>query len=100
MKKSLALLAVAAILIGTSGCGCCRGLFGKSGASPVYSQCAPSCATGMCSTGSCPADNCGCQSAAPVTYGYHGSEGATMVSPTVTHEAMPAFPTGSGSYGQ
>ncbi len=66
MKKALALLSVAILLVGSSGCGCCRGLFGKSSAPSLYSQAAPSCAP-VCSGGSCP-----CDTATPVTYGYGG----------------------------
>ena len=67
MKKALALLSVVMLLAATSGCGCCRGLCGKSSsaiAPPAYSQVAPSCAP-TCAGGSCP-----CDSGTPVTYGY------------------------------
>ena len=105
MKKSLALLTVAMLLVGTSGCGCCRGLFGKSSrplATPLYSQCAPSCAP-ICSTGgSCGAGasgSCGCATGTPVTYGYGG--GGIPMAPSASYESPPmSFPTGSGTYGQ
>ncbi len=101
MKKSLALLTVAMLLVGTSGCGCCRGLFGKSTgaiATPVYSQCAPSCGT-SCSTGSCSTgSSCGCGTGTGVTYGYGGG---IPMAPSASYGSTPmTFPTGSGTYGQ
>ncbi|NOZ41537.1 MAG: hypothetical protein GXP24_15110 [Planctomycetes bacterium] len=89
MKKSLALLTVAMLLVGTSGCGTCRGLFRKKSrplATPLYSQCAPSCAP-TCSTGG----SCG-TTGTPVMYGYGGA---------IATESMPmTIPAGSGTYGQ
>jgi hypothetical protein len=88
MKKTLALLAVAALLLSTTGCGCCRGLFGKGSravASPLYSQCVPSCSAGP----SCGSD-CGCESGTPVTYGFDGSEPMYA----------PANMSSSGTFGQ
>jgi len=90
MKNSFALLALATLLVGTSGCGCCRGLFSKS-AAPVatYSQYAPSCRP-SCDAG----PSCGCATGTPVTYGFDGG-GATA------YESAPmSFPTGSGTSGQ
>jgi len=59
MKKAYFLLAVAALMITANGCSSCRGLFGKKThavARPVYSQCAPVCASGCdaCSSGGVP----------------------------------------------
>ena len=46
MKRSLVFLALAFLVLGTSGCGCCRGLCAKKKpvATPVYARCAPVCA--------------------------------------------------------
>jgi len=97
MKKSLALLAVALLMVSASGCGCCRGLFSSANsplASPVYSQCAPSCGA-TCSAGpSCNAGaSCGCESGNAVTYGYDGAVSNYDSTPMM-------FPTGSGAFGQ
>ena len=95
MKKSLALLAVAMLLVSASGCGCCRGLFGRSSvgtAGPFYGRLAPratgaccntcgpvcsdcnSCSNNMCTDcNTCASgDSCGCESGSPVTYGFDG----------------------------
>ncbi len=83
MKKSLALLAVVALLVGANGCGSCRGLFGKMSApcaTPVFSQSmpafSPTYAAGPSCGSSCnscaPDAGCGCESGNEVTYGYDG----------------------------
>ncbi|MGI9428226.1 MAG: hypothetical protein ACR2NM_06180 [Bythopirellula sp.] len=106
MKKSLAFLTVATLLIASSGCGCCRGMFGKSTpvATTMYSPCAPTCAptcAPACSAApSCSTGSCGCESGTPVTYGYSGG-GQVPLSTGTTFESTPmTFPTGSGTYGQ
>ncbi len=49
MKRTLVFLALAFLVIGTSGCSCCRGFCAKKSkpvATPVYARCAPVCAPG------------------------------------------------------
>ena len=85
MRKSLALLAVATLMLGTTGCGCCRGLFGKSNptaATPLYSQCAPTCSPGA---------SCGCQTGTPVTYGFDGDAGAPVSSGATYESTLAVF---------
>ncbi len=100
MKNSLALLAAVALLVGSSGCGCCRGLCKKPAAPAVYSQCAPSCGPTCSAGGSCGAGGCGCQTGTPVTYGFNGGAGVAMPAGTPYESAPMTFPAGSGSYGQ
>ena len=98
MKKSLAVLTVATLLVVANGCGSCRGLFGKSAApvaTTVYSPCAPTCAP-SCSTG----PSCGCASGTPVTYGF-GNASEVQLAPGTTFESTPmSIPAGSGTFGQ
>jgi len=101
MKKSLSLLSVAILLVGTSGCGCCKGLFNKSAAPAAYSQCGPSCGP-SCSAGpSCSSGgSCGCGSGTPVTYGFDGGVGAGIPAGASYQSAPMTFPTGGVTYGQ
>ncbi|MEM8943904.1 MAG: hypothetical protein AAGD11_01880 [Planctomycetota bacterium] len=119
MKKSLALLAIATLLVGVSGCGCCRGLFGRSSVGtvgPFYGRLAPRAVSGPCCNTCAPmcndcntctsAPSCGCESSTPVTYGYEGAayEGATIEMPMADGAIMEStpmtVPAGSGTFGQ
>ncbi len=67
MKRTLVILALASVVLGTSGCGCCRDAFAKKSQpapAPVYSQCAP-----MCAPACVPCDPCA-SSGDMATYGY------------------------------
>lgn len=80
MKRTMIFLALASLVLGTSGCGSCRGLFAKknkSMATPVYSQYAPACAP-ACNT---------CNSGGAVSYAY-GSTPATVTMPQM-YQQMP-----------
>lgn len=124
MKKSLALLAIATLLVSASGCGCCRGLFGRSSvgtAGPFYGRLAPSAlSSGCCQTcapmcNTCDSCNtceaapscgceqpaCGCESGSAVTYGYNGPMAEMPITDGTVFETTPmTVPTGSGTFGQ
>jgi len=81
MKRSVVLLALATLVLGTSGCGCCRK---KAPAVPtqVYRPCAPVCAP------ACPPPACNsCSPGGSVTYGYPGA--STMMSSPQMYQQMP-----------
>ncbi len=59
MKRIIVFLALAVLVLGTSGCGCCRKK-SKPLAAPVYASCAPVCAP-ICAPGGA------------VSYGYGGT---------------------------
>ncbi len=109
MKKTLALLAVATLLISASGCGRCRGLCSRSSVAtvgPFYGRPAPRALAGPCCPTYAPSCNtcdpcntcntcqsapsCGCESGSQVMYGYNGSmaempiaDGSVMANGTV-----------------
>ena len=73
MKRTLVFLALAFLVIGTSGCGCCRNK-SMPVAKPVYARCAPVCA---------PA----CGPGGAVSYGY-GNTPAMVTMPQM-YQQMP-----------
>jgi len=77
MKKTTLLLAVAAMLIASSGCSCCRKK-PRTVAMPVVQQCAPTCAP-QCNS---------CGPGAPATYNY-GMPSSTMSSPMMVPSTVP-----------
>lgn len=74
MMRSMAFLALTLMVLGTSGCGCCRNMVAKKQPcppQPVYQQCAPVCAP-QCQT----CDPCG--NTGGVTYNYGGTPAMMM----------------------
>lgn len=71
MKRTIAFLALATVVLGTSGCGCCRDAFAKKTQPVTYAQCVPQpqmCAP-VCQPACVPCDPCG----QPMTAGYGGT---------------------------
>lgn len=82
MKRTVVFLALASLVLGTSGCGCCRGMFAKKSkplAMPVYASCAPVCAP-TCAPGGA------------VSYGYGGTP-AMMTMPQMVQQTPMAAPS-------
>jgi hypothetical protein len=81
MKRTLVLVALVMLTVGTSGCGCCRKR-AKTVPTQVYRPCAPVCAP------ACPAPACNsCAPGGAVTYGYPGTP-AMMTMPQM-YQQMP-----------
>ncbi len=77
MKQTVVFLALAFLVIGLSGCSCCRGLCAKKSkpvATPVYARCAPVCAP-TCAPGGA------------VSYGYGGTP--AMVTMPQMYQQLP-----------
>jgi hypothetical protein len=70
MKRTLIILALASVVLGTSGCGCCRDVFAKKTQPITYAQPAPMCAP-VCAPACVPYDPCA--SGTMATYGYGGA---------------------------
>jgi hypothetical protein len=69
MKRTLVILALTSVVLGTSGCGCCRDAFAKKSQPVTYAQPAPMCAP-MCAPACVPCDPCAPNSGNMATYGY------------------------------
>lgn len=92
MKRTLVILALASMVLGTSGCGCCRGLFAKKTQPVTYAQPAPVC-TPQCVPQCVPCDPCASGSTA--TYGYSGY-GGTPAMMTMPQSAPMMAPSDCG----
>ena len=79
MKRTVVFLALAFLVLGTSGCGCCRGKKSKPLATPVYARCAPVCAP-TCAPGGA------------VSYGYGGTP-AMVTMPQMYQQAPMMVPS-------
>lgn len=89
MKKTLLLIAAAALILNASGCGSCRNLFGSRSsacATPMMGsvqRCAPVCCQPTCCMPSC--DPC-CSDSSAVSYGYDGGTPMMMGAPMGTSD--------------